>query len=182
VRGSVLGVAFAVSAMLMYTYFYILNRRARTGTDIGAGEWFAGITASATAIVTPVTLISSSWTGVGSVGRADLLFLLLLATAPSAGHLLMSWAHAFVAASRSSLFLLGTNVVAIVVAWPLHDEPITLGQSLGCTIVLAAVAATVSRPRSVIVLETRRTRRDRPRSHSGRAPARGQPRHPRRRR
>jgi drug/metabolite transporter (DMT)-like permease len=70
------------------------------------------------------------------------------------GHTLMSWAHRFVAAARSSLILLGMNVVAIAAAWPLHDEPVTLLQALGGVVVLGAVAAVVSRPASVQLVPT----------------------------
>jgi drug/metabolite transporter (DMT)-like permease len=51
-----------------------------------------------------------------------------------------------VQASRSSLYLLAMNVVAVLVAWPIHHESVTLWQGAGGFVVLAAVAAVVSRP------------------------------------
>ena len=65
---------------------------------------------------------------------------------------MMSWAHKFIPAARSSLFLLAMNVVAIGAAWPLHDEPVTLMQAVGGIVVLGAVAAVLSRPASVIAV------------------------------
>lgn len=58
----------------------------------------------------------------------------------------MAWVHRFVDATRSSLYLLSMNVVAIVAAWLIHDEPLTLVQIGGGVVVFAAVAAVISRP------------------------------------
>ena len=65
---------------------------------------------------------------------------------------MMSWAHGYIPAARSSLFLLAMNVVAIGAAWPIHDEPITWPQAAGGVVVLIAVAAVLSRPASVRVV------------------------------
>jgi drug/metabolite transporter (DMT)-like permease len=68
------------------------------------------------------------------------------------GHTMMSWAHRFIPAGRSSLILLAMNVVAIVAAWPIHDEPVTWIQAAGFVVVLGAVAAVISRPASIVVV------------------------------
>ena len=62
------------------------------------------------------------------------------------GHVLMSWVHGFVEASRSSLALLAMNIVAVGLAWPVHDESVTWAQAAGGVIVLAAVAAVLRVP------------------------------------
>jgi drug/metabolite transporter (DMT)-like permease len=54
--------------------------------------------------------------------------------------------HRYVEASRSSLFLLSMNIVAIIAAWVIHDEPLTVVQILGGAVVFTAVAAVISRP------------------------------------
>jgi drug/metabolite transporter (DMT)-like permease len=64
---------------------------------------------------------------------------------------MMSWAHRYIPAARSSLFLLAMNVVAIAAAWPIHDEPVTVVQAIGGLVVLVAVAAVLRRPASVRV-------------------------------
>jgi drug/metabolite transporter (DMT)-like permease len=38
------------------------------------------------------------------------------------------------------------NIVAIIAAWVIHDEPLTIVQMLGGVVVFAAVAAVISRP------------------------------------
>jgi drug/metabolite transporter (DMT)-like permease len=63
-----------------------------------------------------------------------------------ASHVMMSWVTRYVDASRSALYLLAFNIVSVGLAWPIHDEPVTLPQFVGGAIVLAAVAAVVSRP------------------------------------
>jgi hypothetical protein len=69
---------------------------------------------------------------------------------------MMSWAHGFIPAARSSVFLLAMNVVAIAAAWPIHDEPVTVVQAVGGLVVLVAVAAVLSRPASVKVVSVHR--------------------------
>ena len=68
---------------------------------------------------------------------------------------MMSWAHRFIPAARSSLILLAMNIVAIAAAWPIHDEPVTLVQAAGGIVVLLAVAAVLSRPASVRLVPVR---------------------------
>ena len=63
-----------------------------------------------------------------------------------AGHVIMSWVTRYVQASRSSLYLLAMNVVAVAVAWPIHHESVTAWQAMGGLVVLASVAAVISRP------------------------------------
>ncbi|MEL7158843.1 MAG: hypothetical protein AAFN30_19930, partial [Actinomycetota bacterium] len=57
-------------------------------------------------------------------------------------------------ASRSSLYLLSMHVVAIGVAWFIHDEPLAPLQLLGGFVVFASVAAVISRPPATVVPPT----------------------------
>ena len=71
-------------------------------------------------------------TTIASSAGVDWLYLLFVAVVVGiVGHTMMSWAHRFIPAARSSLFLLAMNVVAIGAAWPIHDEPVTLVQAVG---------------------------------------------------
>lgn len=154
VRGDALGVLFGVGSMLTFTVYYLLNRRERSTTVIHPMQWMAGVTLFAGITITPVALLTSSTDDYRQLAGADWLYLAFVAGAVGIlGHTLMSWAHRFIPAARSSLMLLAMNVVAISAAWPLHDEPVTLLQAIGGMVVLGAVAAVISRPASVQVTE-----------------------------
>ncbi|MET0460430.1 MAG: DMT family transporter [Ilumatobacteraceae bacterium] len=153
VRGDALGVVFGVTAMLTFTAYYLINRRVRSTTAIAPMEWMCGVTLFAAIAITPVALATSSADDYRQLAGADWLYLVFVAVVVGiVGHTMMSWAHKFIPAARSSLFLLAMNVVAIAAAWPLHDEPVTPMQAVGGVVVLGAVAAVLSRPASVQVV------------------------------
>jgi drug/metabolite transporter (DMT)-like permease len=153
VRGDALGLLLAVASMLTFTSYSLINRRVRFGTAIDPLQWTAGITLVAGLTVTPVALLLSSPADYRQLGGADWLYLAFVAGVVGlVSHTMMSWAHRFIPASRSSLFLLGAKVVAVSAAWPLHDEPVTVVQVLGGLIVLGSVGAVMSRPTSVRVV------------------------------
>jgi drug/metabolite transporter (DMT)-like permease len=143
-----------VASMLTFTAYYLLNRRVRSTTVIDPIQWMAGVTLFAAIAITPVALATSSPNDYRELGGVDWLYLAFVAGVVGiVGHTMMSWAHKFIPAARSSLFLLAMNVVAISAAWPIHHEPVTLLQAVGGVIVLGAVAAVISRPASVRVIE-----------------------------
>ncbi|MCU1455144.1 MAG: hypothetical protein JWN46_3290 [Acidimicrobiales bacterium] len=151
-RGDQWGLLFAVSALLSYTGYYLLNRRHRADLGIGSLEWMLGVTLFASIFVLPLALLTLSVADYRQLGGADWVYLgLVVVMQGIVGHTLMSWVHKFVPAGRSSLFLLGMNVVAVAAAWPLHGERVTLLQMLGGVVVLGAVGAVIARPASVTV-------------------------------
>lgn len=153
VSSDALGFVLAVVSMLTFTAYYLLNRRARSTTTIDPLVWMCGVTLFAGLAVTPVALAFSSADDYRQLAGADWAYLLFVAVfVGMIGHTMMSWAHRFIPASRSSLYLLAMNVVAVAAAWPLHDEPITLAQAVGGLVVLGAVAAVLSRPAGVRVV------------------------------
>lgn len=154
VHTNLFGIVLAMASLLTFTAYYLLNRRARSTTAIHPLEWMAGVTLFAAITVTPIALAFSSVEDYRQLGGMDWVYLAFVAGLVGIfGHTMMSWAHRFIPASRSSLYLLAMNVVAISAAWPLHDEPITLVQALGGVVVLGAVAAVLSRPASVRVVD-----------------------------
>ncbi len=153
VRGDAIGVVLAVAALLTFTGYYLLNRQARATTPIEPMEWMAGVTLFAGLFITPIALATSSPDDYRQLAGADWLYMLFVAGMVGiVGHSLMSWAHGFITAARSSLFLLAMNVVAIGAAWPIHHEPVTPVQAVGGVVVLGAVAAVLSRPTTGPVL------------------------------
>jgi drug/metabolite transporter (DMT)-like permease len=147
VRGDALGLVSAVLAMLCFTAYSLLSRRARASTPIEPLQLIAGVTLFACLAVTPVALLVSSPGDFRQVGVNDISPLIFGALIVGIlGHTMMGWAHRYVAVSRSSLVLLGANAIAIVAAWPLFGERVTLVQVVAGAIVLGSVAAVISRP------------------------------------
>lgn len=147
VSGDTFGIVLGSVAMITFTGYYLINARVRSTTNMDPLQWMAGVTLFAAITITPVALLSASPGDYGQLGTADLAYLAFVALVVGLiSHTMMSWAHRFIPASRSSLYLLAMNIVAVGAAWPLHDEPVTLVQVLGGLVVLGAVAAVVSRP------------------------------------
>jgi drug/metabolite transporter (DMT)-like permease len=156
VRGSAVGIVLCIASMLTFTGYYLINRRARSTTPISPMEWMCGVTLFAGLCITPIALAASSADDYRQLAGGDWIALLFVAIVVGiVGHTMMSWAHRFIPAGRSSLFLLAMNVVAILAAWPIHDEPVTWIQAAGFVVVLGAVAAVIRRPASVVVVPVR---------------------------
>ncbi|MEA3217969.1 MAG: hypothetical protein QOJ19_4125 [Acidimicrobiia bacterium] len=150
VHTSLSGVVLATAAMLTFTGYFLLVRHVRSTSSITAFEWMSGSILFSAITITPVALAFSARSDWGSLTGADWLYLLFVTAAVGiAGHAIMSWVTRFIQASRSSLYLLAMNVVAVAAAWPIHDEPLTAMQGLGGLVVLAAVAAVLRRPARV---------------------------------
>jgi drug/metabolite transporter (DMT)-like permease len=133
--------------MLTFTAYFLIVRHVRSTQPISAFEWMAGaIFFSAVTVSIPAALLTSGsdW---AQFGGTDWLYLgFVMVFVGIAGHVIMSWVTRYVQASRSSLYLLAMNVVAVGVAWPIHHEPVTGWQAMGGLVVLASVAAVISRP------------------------------------
>lgn len=150
VHTSTLGVLFCLASMLTFTAYFLIVRHVRSTQPISAFEWMAGaIFFSAVTVSIPAALLThgSDWAQFGGTDWLYLGFVMLFVGI--AGHVLMSWVTRYVQASRSSLYLLSMNVVAVLVAWPIHHETVTVWQAVGGLVVLASVAAVISRPAAV---------------------------------
>jgi len=138
---------YAAISQFFFTAYFLLTKRERSRRDIDSVQWMAGVVVFAALAVTPWALLTSSAEDYRAIGGNDWIWLaFIIVFTGGLGHIVMAWVHRYVDASRSSLYLLSMNVVAIVSAWFIHDEPLTWIQMLGGVIVFAAVAAVVSRP------------------------------------
>jgi drug/metabolite transporter (DMT)-like permease len=147
VHGDALGVVFAAAALLTFSGYYLMNRKVRSTTPIDPIQWMAGVTLVAALTVTPLVFITLSVDDFRQINGADWLYLGFLAVILGiVGHGMMSWVHRYMGASQSSLFLLSMNVVSVGAAWPINGESVSLLQLVGGLLVLATVAAVVSRP------------------------------------
>jgi O-acetylserine/cysteine efflux transporter len=138
---------YAAVSQLFFTAYFLITKRERSRHDIDAVQWMAGVVVFAALAVTPWALVVSSKADYQAIGGLDWLWLaIIIVFTGGLGHIVMAWVHRYVDASRSSLYLLSMNIVAILAAWVIHDEPLTITQILGGVVVFAAVAAVVSRP------------------------------------
>ena len=149
VDASFVGVVYAVASMVTFTVYFVLTKRARStaADDVDPVEWMAGISLFAALAVTPWTLAVSTIDDYRSVDGIDWVWMaFIIFVTGIAGHVMMAWTHRYIDASRSSLYLLSMNIVAIGAAWFIHDEPLTPIQLVGGFLVFVAVAAVISRP------------------------------------
>jgi len=138
---------YAGVSQIFFTAYFLLTKRERSRRDIDAVQWMAGVVVWAAIAVTPWALLTSSAEDYRAINGWDWLWLaLIIVFTGGLGHIVMAWVHRYVDASRSSLYLLSMNIVAILAAWVIHDEPLTLLQMLGGVVVFTAVAAVISRP------------------------------------
>jgi len=146
-RANALGVGLALAALSTFMIYFVLTRRARATTDVDPFEWMAAINVwSFVATVIPALVIVRP-ADFDEFDGTDLFWLIVLAYLTGvAGHVLMSWVHGYIEASISALYLLGMNVVAIGLAWPVHDEPVNLLQIAFGVVVFVAVASVIRLP------------------------------------
>jgi probable blue pigment (indigoidine) exporter len=146
-RANPLGVGLALLSLCTFMIYFVLTRRARATTDVDPFEWMAAINvwSFVAAIVPSLAIVRSD--DLNEFDGTDLFWLVVLAYLTGvAGHVLMSWVHGYVEASKSALYLLGMNVVAIGLAWPVHDEPVNLVQIAFGVVVFVAVASVIRLP------------------------------------
>jgi drug/metabolite transporter (DMT)-like permease len=138
---------YGAVAQFFFTAYFLLTKRERSRHDIDSVQWMSGVVIWAAIAVTPWALLTSSAEDYRAINGWDWLWLaLIIVFTGGLGHIVMAWVHRYVEASRSSLFLLSMNIVAIIAAWVIHDEPLTVVQILGGAVVFTAVAAVISRP------------------------------------
>ncbi len=149
VRASALGVMLALISVITFSIYFVLTRLARSTTDVDPIEWMAGINLWAFLAAVPPSLFLVGRDDFAQFGGIDWLWMVLLAYLTGVlGHVAMSWVHGYIEAARSSLYLLAMNLVAVGLAWPIHDEPITLIQVLGGAVLLWAVTSVIRLPKA----------------------------------
>jgi drug/metabolite transporter (DMT)-like permease len=137
-RHALVGDVLAVGALLSWAWYFVASKQVRR--QMATLEYQAAMTIIAALVVTPVALINGGrlvgeWSTWGWV--------ILLATVPGGGHLLMNWAHAHVRLTITSLLNLATPVLAMAGAALLIHERVTWLQIVGTAIVIGALAAVV---------------------------------------
>ena len=134
---STAGDLLAVLNLVSWAAFFLVTKRARSG--VGTLEYLAAMTLVAALTVTPIALLTGQ--DFGSVHGVGWLWLVLLVLIPgAAGHGLMTWAHAHVDVSTSSVLVLGEPVLATLAAAVFLGESVNGVQLIGIGAVIAALA------------------------------------------
>ncbi len=140
---SPLGDLLAVGALLTFTGYFLVTKRARQTVDTLG--YMTGVMLAGALVATPLALASGQ--DLRPPRAVDWLWLALFVLVPGAGgHILMSWAQRYVDVSVTSLLTVGMPVVAAVAALALLGEPLTVPQVLGGLVVLVAITAILRRP------------------------------------
>jgi drug/metabolite transporter (DMT)-like permease len=140
--GRLEGDLLAIGAMLANTAYFVLAKRARARSGVGAGSFQVGLLLVAAAMTVPLVLASA---GVPVPDAADWLRLSALAVGGTLGHLGVNWAHRHVTLTTASLLTLAIPVVSSSIAWFALDEHLSAVQWIGAAITLAALTAVVLR-------------------------------------
>jgi drug/metabolite transporter (DMT)-like permease len=131
------GDLLAVVNLVSWAAFFLVTKHARKG--VGTLEYLAAMTLVAAITVTPIAFLTGQ--DFGSVEGVGWLWLVLLVLIPgAAGHGLMTWAHAHVDVSTSSVLVLGEPVLATIAAAVFLSESVNAVQMLGMAGVVAALA------------------------------------------
>jgi drug/metabolite transporter (DMT)-like permease len=134
---STAGDLLAVVNLASWAAFFLVTKHARKG--VGTLEYMSAMTLVAALTVTPIALLTHQ--DFGSVHGVGWLWLVLLVLVPgAAGHGLMTWAHAHVDVSTSSVLTLGEPVLATIGAAVFLGESLNAVQALGMGVVVVALA------------------------------------------
>jgi len=139
----VLGDLLAAGALLSFTAYWLVSKRARELTS--AIEYTAGVMIFAALASTPVVVIAGQ--SLSRIHAGDWVWIVLLTVVPGSGHLVMNWAHRYVDASISAAISCLAPLVASVLAIPILSQSLTWLQVSGVLIGLAAIAVVAARHR-----------------------------------
>jgi drug/metabolite transporter (DMT)-like permease len=138
---SLYGDLLAGASVFAWTGYFLVSKRARR--TVPPLQYMTVVFLVAGLLVTPLALLAGQ--PLVGLDRADLVLLAVFVVGASAAHVLLSWAHASVDVSVSSLLTLFQPVVAAVAALLVLGEPITPLAAAGGAVVIGALAAIVRR-------------------------------------
>jgi drug/metabolite transporter (DMT)-like permease len=136
------GDVLAVIGLLLNSVWFLAGRWIRSRTEIDATDYMLVVFTTSAVLLSTIAFLDGDRLAASSavIGWAAITALL-----GTVGHTLVAWAHKWVPASVSSLFLLSQPVMIAVLAWIVFDEALVPLQILGGAIVLGALAGIVTR-------------------------------------
>jgi drug/metabolite transporter (DMT)-like permease len=138
---SLKGDLFAFASVLAWTAYFLASKRARS--SVPALDYITVVMIAAAIVITPVALLSGQ--PLGGLNGLDYVFLALFVIGATVGHLLVTWAHAHVDVTVSSLLMLGLPVMSPVAALIILGEPLAPLSIVGGIVVVGSLAAIAAR-------------------------------------
>ena len=134
------GDLLAVGALGTWTAYFVTSKQARR--ELGALEYFTGLTLVAVVLVVPFALLTGADLSPGDA--SDWAAIVAVTVFSGAlGHVLLNWSHEHVPLQVMSLLTLLVPAVATVGAVVFLDERVAAVQWAGMAVVLLALAAVV---------------------------------------
>ncbi len=131
------GDLLATGALFTWTAYFIASKAARR--ELGALQYFTGLTIVALVVVAPYTFVSGADISPGD--SSDWAAIITVTVFSGAlGHVLLNWSHGHVPLQVMSLLTLLVPVVATAGAVAFLDEPVDGLQWVGMAVVLVALA------------------------------------------
>ncbi len=131
------GDLLATGALVTWTAYFVASKSARK--ELGAVQYFTGLTVVALGVVVPYTFISGA--DISPDATSDWLAIIAVTVFSGAlGHVLLNWSHGHVPLQVMSLLTLLVPIVATAGAVVFLDEPVDGLQWVGMAVVLAALA------------------------------------------
>ncbi|MBT3687127.1 MAG: EamA family transporter [Actinobacteria bacterium] len=136
------GDLLALVTMLLFSFYYVVSKRARS--ELEAVPYQLGLTIVAALTILPAALIVGH--PISPPVGSDWWPVVLMAVVPGTGHLLTNFAHAHVSLPVMGLIGLLFTAIAPLYAWWLIGEKIGGLQAVGMAVVVAALAVVITRP------------------------------------
>lgn len=134
------GDLLAVLGLFLNSAWFLAGRWVRTRTALDATSYMLVVFGTGAAAM----LVASAAAGRAPVlDRTTLYLAAMTALFGTVGHTLVAWAHAFVPAAVSSLFILSQPCLIAVLAWIAFDESLSLLHVAGGLIVLLSLGRIV---------------------------------------
>ncbi len=131
------GDLLATGALFTWTAYFVASKSARR--DLGALQYFTGLTVVALVVVAPYAVVSRA--DLSPAASSDWLAIIAVTVFSGAlGHVLLNWSHGHVPLQVMSLLTLLVPVVATAGAVVFLDEAVDAVQWVGMVIVLASLA------------------------------------------
>jgi drug/metabolite transporter (DMT)-like permease len=141
------GDLLAVLGLALNSLWFLAGRWVRTRTDLDATAYMAVVFATGAAtLILIVALAGRSF----AVDGSTLTLAAMTALFGTIGHTLVAWAHRFVPAAISSMFLLSQPALIAVLAWIAFDEPLRALHVAGGMVVLLSLFGIVTSSRAEV--------------------------------
>ena len=135
------GDLLAVLGLALNSTWFLAGRWVRTRTHLDATTYM--LVVFGTGAVTLLVITTAAGRSLGAVSSTTLYLAAMTALFGTIGHTIVAWAHRYVPAAVSSLFILSQPALIAVLAWVAFDEHLTRLHVLGGTVVLLSLARIV---------------------------------------